>query len=166
MWYIIVALSGLVLGFIVGGTVFGLLEGISAQRSREAMTEIARRCILDKNNETKPLTFNLFQLVNAKRCAESFPSCKKWTIKEWTLAICGEAGELANFLKKIERGDFSITDPEVNKKMRKELADIITYCDLGMSELGASTQEEVIEKFNEVSLRMAKQGRLPQEQLI
>lgn len=50
------------------------------------------------------------------------------------LALAGEAGELANFVKKEWRGDFRIDDPRYIKFVRKEIADcriqieLLAYC--------------------------------------
>ena len=43
------------------------------------------------------------------------------------LAICGEAGELANNIKKQWRGDFRIDSFEYRQKVLKEIADIQIY---------------------------------------
>lgn len=44
-----------------------------------------------------------------------------------TLALCGEVGELANIVKKIERGSLKWEDPEVQIAFKSEIADIYTY---------------------------------------
>jgi NTP pyrophosphatase (non-canonical NTP hydrolase) len=43
------------------------------------------------------------------------------------LGLCGEVGELANLIKKIERGDLSWEDPAVRWQVVSELADVYTY---------------------------------------
>jgi NTP pyrophosphatase (non-canonical NTP hydrolase) len=61
---------------------------------------------------------------------------------EWTtLALCGEAGELANEVKKIARDDGVLTG-ERRGKCRSELADVVVYAahvarllDLSLAEL-------------------------------
>lgn len=103
------------------------------------------------------LTFTDFQKKNARRCMNAFDTCKDWKATEWALAICGEAGELANLVKKIRRGDFSLESQRT--EMLKELADIVTYCDLMTSYLGGNTAEELIMKFNEVSERIKAQEK-------
>lgn len=102
-------------------------------------------------------TFADFQQTNRQRCEEGFghpvawdePS---WPLQNWALAIAGESGELANLVKKCLRGDFTI--PEKRTEILRELADIITYCDLAISSLDASTGEVVWEKFDIVSERI------------
>jgi len=44
-----------------------------------------------------------------------------------TLALCGEAGELANLVKKIQRGDLDIKDAETRYKVMMETTDVQTY---------------------------------------
>lgn len=44
-----------------------------------------------------------------------------------TLSICGEAGELANLMKKIDRNSLDWNDSHVRYEAAMELADIFTY---------------------------------------
>lgn len=44
-----------------------------------------------------------------------------------TVALCGEAGEFANILKKIMRGDKDINDKFVRVEMAFELVDVLIY---------------------------------------
>lgn len=100
-----------------------------------------------------PVTFAAFQEMNARRCREAFDDhLEKWEPEMWGLAIAGEAGELCNLLKKIRRGDFTLE--QKREDVIREVADVIAYCDLLMSKLGASTGEAVLAKFDEVSERV------------
>lgn len=97
------------------------------------------------------LEFDYFQEVNRRRCEEAFghgPG-SDWGIVEWALAICGEAGELANLIKKVRRGDFPLES--VRQEVLKEIADIISYADCAMTCMGANTALELMLKFDEVS---------------
>lgn len=103
------------------------------------------------------MTFRDFQEANKRRCEEGFGHPVAfdeplWPIQNWALAICGEAGELANLIKKCLRGDFTIE--EKRDEILEELADVITYCDLAMSALDADTGTELRLKFNKVSRRI------------
>lgn len=101
------------------------------------------------------LTFELFQQLNETRCTKLFhPGSDRsawWPIELWALAIAGEAGELANVCKKLVRGDFPMN--QARPLILAELADVVTYCDLAFTRLGASTAVELVRKFNEVSRR-------------
>jgi hypothetical protein len=105
-------------------------------------------------------TFEDFQNTNRRRCEDGFghPVAwdeASWPLENWALAIAGEAGELCNLIKKCLRGDFTV--PEKRADILREMADIITYCDLAISSLGADTGETVWGKFHEVSDRIGWQ---------
>ena len=44
-----------------------------------------------------------------------------------TLSMCGETGELANIVKKIQRGSLDWNDPEVQYNFAMELTDVFIY---------------------------------------
>jgi len=44
-----------------------------------------------------------------------------------TLALCGEAGEVANLVKKIQRGSLDPDDPAVRRDLENEVADVFIY---------------------------------------
>jgi NTP pyrophosphatase (non-canonical NTP hydrolase) len=98
------------------------------------------------------LTFARFQKLNAARCAAAFHPVDAWPIQNWALAIAGEAGELCNRVKKVIRGDYTLA--EQREEILKELADVITYCDLAVSHLNADTATILMAKFDEVSARV------------
>jgi NTP pyrophosphatase (non-canonical NTP hydrolase) len=52
------------------------------------------------------------------------------------LALCGEAGEVANVIKKIERGSCDFKDPKVRYDLNMEVADVFTYLVLLAGQLG------------------------------
>lgn len=104
-------------------------------------------------------SFAAFQSVNKERSNTKFGNhLQEWTPGDWALAIAGEAGELCNILKKVRREDFTIDEARMD--ILKEVADIITYCDLLCTSLGESTGEVVRSKFNEVSLRVGYKERI------
>ncbi len=70
------------------------------------------------------------------------------------LAICGEAGELANLIKKGWRGDDVSPDA-----IRDELADIRIYLEHLASHLGIDLDKACSRKLDEVAVRLAsKEG--------
>ena len=44
-----------------------------------------------------------------------------------TLSLCGEAGELANIVKKIDRGSLDYKDPKVRVQLAGEMTDVLVY---------------------------------------
>lgn len=84
-----------------------------------------------------------------------------WTPNDWMVAIMGEVGEAANFLKKLKRLEDGVpgnapheTREYLIERIGKELADAYTYIDLLALRLGLVLAEQVVEKFNEVSRRV------------
>lgn len=70
------------------------------------------------------------------------------------LAICGEAGELANLVKKLWRGD------EVNPNLiRNEIADIRIYLEHISSHLGINLDQACDQKLDEVVTRLDAKER-------
>ncbi|ODS24192.1 hypothetical protein AB835_04750 [Candidatus Endobugula sertula] len=103
---------------------------------------------------TDGLSFNALREANTKRLSTSkFKKCEEnWTHAHWVQATVGELGELANILKKVDRGDFSID--EARESIAKELADIQTYLDITAMKLDVNLGKATIDKFNEVSERV------------
>jgi len=78
------------------------------------------------------------------------------------LSLCGEAGEVANLVKKQWRGD---EDPRYLKKLAKELADVqiftILLCRAHDIDLGKAMDGKLNEVINRLRRREAKKtGRL------
>lgn len=93
---------------------------------------------------------NLAELrrTNVVRCEKAFhKSVDEWSPERWALAMCGEAGEVANAVKKLIRGDGSV------EAIADEIADVIIYGDLLAARLGIDLSAAVVKKFNEVSDR-------------
>jgi NTP pyrophosphatase (non-canonical NTP hydrolase) len=104
------------------------------------------------------LSFNVLREANRRR-APLYKNAKgvltdgkSWSHNDWMCALIGEVGELANILKKIHRGDFLFEDVYVD--VRKELADIACYVDMLADACDVNLGSAVIEKFNEVSVRV------------
>lgn len=54
-----------------------------------------------------------------------FPS--SISLNHHTLGLVGEAGEVANIVKKIDRGSSSIDDPAVKEHLAEEVVDVLIY---------------------------------------
>jgi NTP pyrophosphatase (non-canonical NTP hydrolase) len=121
--------------------------------------------------------------VNAARCGRWHPpTSERWTLADWSNAMCGEAGEAANMVKKLRRIETgTVTEPTVRhnghlvgldaerrilaKGIGLELADVVIYADLLAQELtraygGYSLSDLIVTKFNAVSHREGFPERL------
>lgn len=67
------------------------------------------------------------------------------------LALCGEAGEFANLIKKDWRGDDGI--PQRRAKMIEELADVANYAFMLAEALGVDLPQAMLNKLHEVEQR-------------
>lgn len=117
------------------------------------------------------LTFDRLTEVNTSRAARWHPGFpgpdSTWTIADWSNALCGEAGELANVIKKLRRyqcglrGEGDPTVEDLLAQAAEELADVITYADLLAARLGVDLPLAIVDKFNKVSERQGFPERLP-----
>lgn len=57
------------------------------------------------------------------------------------MGLCGEAGEIADKMKKVMRDDDNIVTEEKKKEVRKEIGDVLWYVSQLASELGLSLDE-------------------------
>jgi NTP pyrophosphatase (non-canonical NTP hydrolase) len=106
------------------------------------------------------ITFTSLRYSNKKRAEFWHDGVDGWTGADWSNAMCGEAGEAANFVKKLRRYEtgtklapdaWSVDDLIVG--LGKELADIVIYADLLAQHYGLDLGKNVQDKFNEVSQR-------------
>lgn len=91
---------------------------------------------------------------------ELLPPGYDWSLAHWSNAVCGELGEAANLIKKIERGDFSIDDPGVREELGNELCDVLTYLDILAHRAGINLAEAALRKWNKASERVGSSVRL------
>ncbi len=103
---------------------------------------------------TDGLTFNTLRGANERRIKDSkYKKCEaEWTPAHWMQATMGELGELANILKKVDRGDFTLKEVKVD--IANELADVQTYLDILAFKLGIDLGRATTAKFNAVSKRI------------
>lgn len=114
------------------------------------------------------LTFQDLRRANTRRLplfknrrgepAHSEPDGSDWKLSAWSNAVCGELGELANLIKKVERGDMTLD--EARPEIANELADVATYLDLLAFRCDVNLGEAVEWKFNQVSKRVGCDVRL------
>lgn len=113
------------------------------------------------------LTFADLRAANAKRVKRWHPGgVTDWSLSDWAVAMAGEAGELCNVVKKLNRERDRITgntasEAELRDALGKEIADTLIYLDLLAMRAGLDLAEVTIGKFNEVSERVGFPERLP-----
>lgn len=84
-------------------------------------------------------------------------ACRDWTLADWSNAMCGEAGEAANIVKKIRRGDI---DPELIRKLGDELADLSAYIDLLAFHADIDLDAAIERKYNQLSEELGSETRI------
>jgi NTP pyrophosphatase (non-canonical NTP hydrolase) len=125
-------------------------------------------------NNREPLTLEKFAELNRSRCIESFKEHPhNYPFECWVLGLCGEAGELAQEIKRLrdaqrarmsylQNGGSTSTkqfgklferESQIIKNIYSEIGDILPYLDMVAQAFGWSLEECTIEKFNEVSDR-------------
>jgi NTP pyrophosphatase (non-canonical NTP hydrolase) len=116
------------------------------------------------------LTFDQLSVANRTRVARWHGDFQggAWTGADWSNAMCGEAGETANVVKKIrrletgsDRGPDDPPLPELLTMLGNELADTVTYADLLGQYYDLDLGRCVARKFNAVSIRQGFPDRLP-----
>lgn len=58
-----------------------------------------------------------------------------------TLGLAGEAGEVANIVKKIQRDHDGVLNDEIREKLKDELGDVLWYISACADELGLTLDE-------------------------
>lgn len=76
-----------------------------------------------------------------------------------TLGLAGEAGEIANKIKKIQRDKNDILDDETKESIKKELGDVLWYISQLATELGLSLDDTASLNIERLYSRM-KRGAL------
>ena len=70
-----------------------------------------------------------------------------------TLGLAGEAGEVANIVKKIQRDHGGIINDETRGKLMDELGDVLWYISACADELGITLQEIAEYNVNKLAKR-------------
>lgn len=126
----------------------------------------------------RSLTFQQLIEANLSR-VEKWHSLKDWSTLEWAGAMCGEAGEAANFAKKLKRVETEIANNDkrmfgldvpkeqllegYREGVLKEYADTVIYGILMCASTGATAEEieRLIRKvFNQKSMEYGFPERL------
>lgn len=114
------------------------------------------------------LTFDALRVASSSRRARWHgPDTEPWTGADWSNAMCGEAGEAANIVKKLRRletgigADHDGVRASLIEALGHELADTIAYVELLAQHYGIDLPDAVAAKFNLVSEREGFPERLP-----
>jgi NTP pyrophosphatase (non-canonical NTP hydrolase) len=118
------------------------------------------RPLLDGDNLDERLTFAELQAISVIRCLRWHgPDTEQWSGADWSNAMCGEAGEAANVVKKLRRLETGTgaqdqpTAERLHAMLGEELADVACYLVLVAAYYGIDLGAAVIDKFNAVSER-------------
>jgi NTP pyrophosphatase (non-canonical NTP hydrolase) len=77
------------------------------------------------------------------------------------LAMCGEAGEFANVVKKIQRGSLDPNSPETRVRLAEELTDVFVYM-LNIAatlDIDLLKMYEIVRAKNEIRFTMQREER-------
>jgi len=118
------------------------------------------------------LTFDDVTIANRNRATKWHPGFPNpdpggWNGADWSNAMCGEAGEAANVVKKLRRCECGLrgigdpTEGELVSMLADEIADVFIYLDLLATYYGVDLPVAVVAKFNRVSERQGFSDRLP-----
>jgi NTP pyrophosphatase (non-canonical NTP hydrolase) len=99
-------------------------------------------------HKREPLTLGEVQAQCGLDSQRWFPATSQ-NVAFMTLALCGEAGELANLIKKVERG--SSTVEESIEAVHSEIVDVLIYVANLANATGLDLEQAYIDKrsFNE-----------------
>lgn len=117
------------------------------------------------------LTFEQLRTVNGQRVERWHPGFPHddWTGADWSNAVCGEAGEMANVVKKLRRRELGMADAvgipvaELRRSLAIEIGDTLVYLDLLAQFYGLRLEDCTVMTFNRVSEREGFPERLPVE---
>ena len=87
-----------------------------------------------------------FEEYQSEACSTALYPRRLNNIEYATLGLAGEAGEVANIVKKIQRDHAGVINDEIRDKLKDELGDVLWYISACADELGLTLTE--IAEFN------------------
>ncbi|HEX6359484.1 hypothetical protein [Actinophytocola sp.] len=134
-------------------------------RGTAVITKASVCMVRSASPSTERLDLADLRAANVTRAQRWHEGAEPWSGADWSNAMCGEAGEAANIVKKLRRQETGIQQPgpppaELLEALGKELADVVIYADLVAEHYGLNLAAAVKEKFNEVSDRYGFPERL------
>lgn len=114
------------------------------------------------------LTFDRLRSANVTRCNRwhTKGGIDEWSLSDWAVAMAGEAGEVCDVVKKLNRDrDGTVGNKrnraELLEDLANEIADTAIYLDLLAARAGIDLAAAIASKFNAVSERNGFPDRLP-----
>jgi len=96
------------------------------------------------------MEFNSYQITASK--AAIYPNIGQ-NITYPALGLCGEAGEIAEKIKKIYRDEQGKISPETRQALTKELGDVLWYISAMCGELGVELEEVALLNLQKLNKR-------------
>lgn len=108
-----------------------------------------------REDAPSPLTFQQLRKMNSSR-SKAWHKDVLWNLSDWGVALAGEAGEVCDAIKKLNRIRDRIQKKPLTKEqalhnLGDEIADTLLYLDLLAEAAGIDMEEVVKRKFNEIS---------------
>lgn len=130
-------------------------EPMADEQAKKIMNAIKRHAALEA------LTFEeVREKVLARSNRWHKGGIEEWSVSDWALAMVGEAGEVANAVKKLRRLECGTpaakgpkTEDEAVAAIAEEIGGVFLYLLQLAERLGLSLQECVVDEFNRVSER-------------
>lgn len=103
-----------------------------------------------------------FSALNKIRCEHETGfnhKLESWSLSDWLTATCGELGEAANVIKKLNRIRDDVRGNKQSESVYKaflarEIADTFIYLDLLAQRAGIDLEQTVIDVFNAKSMEL------------
>lgn len=111
----------------------------------------------------KNLSFRKLRAANVTRQQE-WPGYENTDTTFKALEVCGEAGELAEAIKKLVRAERGIAGNTASlEAVADELGDVIISADLLAAHLGIDLAAATARKYNKTSIKYGLKSRLAEE---
>jgi len=111
------------------------------------------------------ITFDELRRVSHER-AEAIGDTSLWSLSDWAVEFGGEAGELLDALKKLNRlragfdDKRNLTELQCKRAIAKEVGDVVISLQLFCNQLDIDVDVAVRDKFNETSEKLGLPHRL------
>lgn len=114
------------------------------------------------------MTLNEYQRQSMRTAGD--PSDPAWELSGYGLGIAGEAGEVADIIKKVNHHGHPLT-PELRQKLKKELGDVLWYVQgiayrtgFTLAEVAESNLQKLMARYPEGFSREASINRAQEDE--